>query len=292
MIPAALPVLNCPDGPCNSGFNSRAPREETRSSASAPASATLDKIHPRFQCPPSCAAQRTGAAASAANAIKIITNRGHPTGIVILPFDRMHARRTLVSFNGPSGNSLTDETFNEDYLARLREADAATEAHFSRYFTNVIWLKLRTKIRSPQLIQDIRQETLLRVIGIVRSGRGLDNPERLPAFVHTVCKNVMLEHLRSETRHPQIPEHAPDPVDQRVDVESSIVNDERKKLVKRILEELPERDRTVLRLVFLEEQDKSAVCRSLGVDAGYLRVLLHRAKSRFRKSLQNEDIEH
>ena len=187
---------------------------------------------------------------------------------------------------------MTDETFNEGYLARLRDADAATEAHFSRYFTNVIWLKLRTKIRSPQLIQDIRQETLLRVIGIVRSGRGLDNPQRLPAFVHTVCKNVMLEHLRSETRHPQIPEHAPDPADHRVDVEASIVSDERKKLVKRILEELPERDRTVLRLVFLEEQDKSAVCRSLGVDASYLRVLLHRAKSRFRKSLQNEENQH
>ena len=186
---------------------------------------------------------------------------------------------------------MSDETFNDDYLARLRDADAATEAHFSRYFTNVIWLKLRTKIRSPQLIQDIRQETLLRVVGIVRAGRGLDHPERLPAFVHTVCKNVMLEHLRSETRHPQIPDHAPDPADPRIDVEASIVNDERKKLVRRILEELPERDRSVLRMVFLEEQDKGAVCRTLGVDPGYLRVLLHRAKSRFRKSLENEESE-
>ncbi len=186
---------------------------------------------------------------------------------------------------------MTEETFNEDYLARLRDADAATEAHFSRYFTNVIWLKLRSKIRSPQLIQDIRQETLLRVIGIVRTGRGLDNPQRLPAFVHTVCKNVMLEHIRSETRHPQIPEHTPDPADPRIDVEASIVNGERQKMVKRILEELPERDRVVLRMVFLEEQDKSAVCSRLGVDPGYLRVLLHRAKSRFRKSLENEESE-
>lgn len=186
---------------------------------------------------------------------------------------------------------MPDEIFNEDYLARLRDADAATEAHFSRYFTNVIWLKLRSKIRSPQLIQDIRQETLLRVIAIVRTGRGLDTPERLPAFVHTVCKNVMLEHLRSETRHPQIPEHTPDPADTRIDVEASIVNDERKTLVKRILEDLPERDRLVLRMMFLEERDKSDVCRRLGVDPGYLRVLLHRAKSRFRKSLENEAAE-
>jgi RNA polymerase sigma-70 factor (ECF subfamily) len=52
--------------------------------------------------------------------------------------------------------------------------------------------------------------------------------------------------------------------------------------VREILDEMPERDRRILREVFLEERDKSAVCRDFGVDRDYLRVLLHRAKQGFK----------
>jgi RNA polymerase sigma-70 factor (ECF subfamily) len=45
---------------------------------------------------------------------------------------------------------------------------------------------------------------------------------------------------------------------------------------------MPERDRRLLREVFLEERDKDEVCRDFGVDRDYLRVLLHRAKQSFK----------
>ncbi len=40
-----------------------------------------------------------------------------------------------------------------------------------------------------------------------------------------------------------------------------------------------------MRLVFLEEADKVEACGRLGVGEDYLRVLLHRAKTRFRDKL-------
>jgi RNA polymerase sigma-70 factor (ECF subfamily) len=52
--------------------------------------------------------------------------------------------------------------------------------------------------------------------------------------------------------------------------------------VREILEQLSERDRRLLREVFLEERDKDEVCRDFGVDRDYLRVLLHRAKQSFK----------
>ena len=52
--------------------------------------------------------------------------------------------------------------------------------------------------------------------------------------------------------------------------------------VREILDEMPERDRRILRAVFLEEQDKDEVCRDFGVDRDYLRVLVHRAKIAFK----------
>jgi RNA polymerase sigma-70 factor (ECF subfamily) len=48
------------------------------------------------------------------------------------------------------------------------------------------------------------------------------------------------------------------------------------------LEQLPVKDRQLLRAIFLEEKEKDQVCREFGVDRDYLRVLLHRAKNNFR----------
>ena len=52
--------------------------------------------------------------------------------------------------------------------------------------------------------------------------------------------------------------------------------------VREILDGLSERDRRLIREVLLEERSKDAVCKEMGVDRGYLRVLLHRAKQAFR----------
>jgi RNA polymerase sigma-70 factor (ECF subfamily) len=52
--------------------------------------------------------------------------------------------------------------------------------------------------------------------------------------------------------------------------------------VREILLHLPERDRSLLKAVFLDERDRDEVCREFAVDRDYLRVLLHRAKQEFK----------
>jgi RNA polymerase sigma-70 factor (ECF subfamily) len=71
-------------------------------------------------------------------------------------------------------------------------------------------------------------------------------------------------------------------VETRPNALSIVISDDTRKLVRRVLDGLSERDRGLLRAVFLEERDKDEVCTELGVDRDYLRVLLHRAKSSFR----------
>jgi RNA polymerase sigma-70 factor (ECF subfamily) len=171
-------------------------------------------------------------------------------------------------------------SFDQDYLGRLASGDAVVEHHFSSYFGDLLSLKLRARIRSSQLIEDIRQETLLRVLRTVRKA-GVEYPERFGAFVCGVCSNVMKELLRWEMRHEGSASEF-EPADDRVDLEARLVNQQRRRQVDRILAELPEKDRELLRMFFLEECDKSEICKRLKVREGYLRVLLHRAKSRFR----------
>ena len=140
------------------------------------------------------------------------------------------------------------ETFDHEYVRLLTEGDPATERHFASYFSELIRIKLRSKLRSPHLIEEVRQETFLRVLNTLRRKDGLQHPERLGAFVNTVCNNVMMESLRAETRTNPYPEDGFDPVDTRVDVESELVTEERKKLVKTILAGLPEKQQELLRI--------------------------------------------
>ena len=152
------------------------------------------------------------------------------------------------------------------------------------HFSNAIRLSLRYRLRSWELIEDIRQETFLRVLNFVRSERSLDRPERLGAYVHSVCINVMMELLRASTRHPPIPEDAHELADRRSNPEGDVVTRERKEMVRAVLDGLAEKDRRILRAVFLEEMEKSEICSRFEVDRDYLRVLVHRAKNRFREA--------
>jgi RNA polymerase sigma-70 factor (ECF subfamily) len=187
---------------------------------------------------------------------------------------------------------LQFQAFDAPYLERLRAGDFRTQEHFVAYFTELIQLKLRARLRSPQAIEDVRQETFARFFTALRSPAGIRQPERLGAFVNSICNNVLLEQYRASSRAGSLEDEAadqlPDPV---IDVLGAVAARQMQGKVNEILDDLPERDRRILREVFLEERDKDEVCRDFGVDRDYLRVLLHRAKQTFKsvylKSLKN-----
>ncbi len=184
--------------------------------------------------------------------------------------------------NGASRAKRLEMTpFDADYIQRLVAGDPETERHFALYFGERLWLKLRTRVHSPQLIEDIRQETFLRVLRNLRAG-GLDRPESLGAYVNSVSNNVMLESFRSESRFCEMADEGSAMIDPQAGAHEAYVTRERKEQVAAVLEDMPKKDRDLLKAVFLQEQDKDEVCRGFGVDRAYLRVLLHRARIKFK----------
>ena len=175
-------------------------------------------------------------------------------------------------------------TFDEEYLRRLREGDARTESHFAAYFGELIYLKLRSHVRQRELLEDIRQETLCRVLKAVREKKnGIEDPRKFGAFVNGVCHYVTVELCRIEGRF-QPAENEPEPQDTRQDLDAPLIDDERRRQVKKVLSHLDSRDRKLLRAVFLEEAEPAEVCRQFHVGPDYLRVLVFRAKARFRQA--------
>ena len=177
-------------------------------------------------------------------------------------------------------------SFDRGYLERLRAGHPETERHFVSYFNDLLLIKLRARHLPMDAIEDIRQETFARVFKAVREESGIQQPERLGAFVNSVCNNVLFEYHRSSTRHGQMGDEAYEIPDRTIDLDGHLISEEAQKNVRRILEKLSQKDRQVIRAVLLEESDKDQLCRSLGVDRDYLRVLVHRAKQNFKSSFQ------
>ena len=175
------------------------------------------------------------------------------------------------------------QTFDASYVERLRAGDFRTQEHFVTYFGELIQLKLRSRLRSPQAIEDVRQETFTRFFVALRKEGSIRTPERLGSFVNSICNNVLLESYRASQRSGSIEdEEEKDLPAAAVDIFGAVAAKQMEEKVREILEELPERDRRLLREVFLEEREKDDVCRDFGVDREYLRVLVYRAKQSFK----------
>jgi RNA polymerase sigma-70 factor (ECF subfamily) len=178
---------------------------------------------------------------------------------------------------------LQFSSFDATYIDSLCAGDRPTEEHFVGYFTALLQLKLRSRLHSPQAVEDVRQETFARVLKALRNPGTLRQPERLGAFVNTVCNNVLFEHYRASSRSQSLDEEGqPEPAASGADALEMAADKEMKVKVREILLKMPQRDRLLLKAVFLDERDRDDVCREFGVDREYLRVLLHRAKQEFK----------
>jgi len=173
-------------------------------------------------------------------------------------------------------------TFDASYISNLCAGDLPTQEHFFGYFSELLQLKLRSRLQSPHAIEDVRQETFVRVFSVLRKG-GLRQPERLGAFVNTVCSRVLSEHYRSNSGGKSLNvEGRPELPDKSASALEIVVALQVKDKVREILLDLTPRDRSLLKAVFLDERDRDEVCREFGVERDYLRVLLHRAKQEFK----------
>ncbi len=206
--------------------------------------------------------------------LSLVAENGHPSPQVL------HCSPTPAA----RGKCLQFHSFDADYVERLRAGDFRTQEHFGAYFTALIHLKLRSRLTSRDAIDDVRQETFARVYAALREGK-IEHPERLGSFVNSVCNNVLLEQYRANARDGSLDDDDDEPKElpaQTAGVLDILAAKETEKKVREILDQLSERERRLLREVFLEERDKDEVCREFGVDRDYLRVLLHRAKQSFK----------
>jgi RNA polymerase sigma-70 factor (ECF subfamily) len=148
--------------------------------------------------------------------------------------------------------------------------------------------RLRLKLRYKVLyhvghncadVDDLVQESLARFYR-AQQRQSIRNTEEFGAFLNGVCRNVILEYRRKMRREPIADPDVPLP-DAGVRPEAEIL--EMRDSIDHGLNELAERDRLILRALYLEGREKEDICKQWGMSDAQFRVVLFRAKERFRR---------
>jgi len=152
--------------------------------------------------------------------------------------------------------------------------------------------RLRLKLRYKVLyhvghgcadVDDLVQESLARFIRAEQKQQ-IRNTEEFGAFLNGVCRNVILEYRRRMRREPNLDQDMPIP-DAGIRPEAEIL--EMRDAIDSGLAELAERDRAILRALYLEGKEKDEICREWNMSDSQFRVVLFRAKERFRRAYGN-----
>jgi RNA polymerase sigma-70 factor (ECF subfamily) len=179
-----------------------------------------------------------------------------------------------------------------DLVARIGlGARDAEEAMVRRYGPALLYL-LKRRTRDPELALDLRQDTFRVAIEKLRTSR-LDDPRRLAAYLRGVALNLWIAHQRKSSRRATTADS--DAIEEVADESGAgpfenVSREQVRDAVGVLLGELgTARDREILKRLYLEDEDKEAICVALGVDPGHFNRVLFRAKQRFRELLVKAD---
>jgi RNA polymerase sigma-70 factor, ECF subfamily len=181
----------------------------------------------------------------------------------------------------PDSAAIDPGQLDDAALARrIAGGDPRAEAElYRRLAPRVRFYGLR-HLRDEHAAADLVQQVLLLTLERLRAGR-LRRPEMLASFVLGTCRMTVLDLRRNHARRERLLETYADDLPAGA-AAAPRLDDER---LRRCLDALPEREKTVLVLSFYDEQPAARVAAETGLSAANVRVIRHRAVKRLRDCL-------
>src|SRR5262249_39111121 len=96
------------------------------------------------------------------------------------------------------------------------------------------------------VVEDIQQETFIRVFVCRRSDTGSRHPERIGAYVISACNNLRQEHYRAQGRNLSTEDTEIDPPDKILNFEKLVIAEEMNEQVREAVKSLAPRERDLI----------------------------------------------
>lgn len=168
-----------------------------------------------------------------------------------------------------------------DLVARIRRNDdTGMEDLYSILSKGVRYYFVREL--GPEDVEDRIHECFLQIVEAIRNDV-LREPERLMGFVRVVAQRQAFKQIDvriRNRRHCELDSSMP-LEDLRENPARAAGVQERQALAKRVLSELSQRDREILRRFYLDEESEKHICSEMQLTSTQFRLLKSRAKIRF-----------
>jgi RNA polymerase sigma-70 factor (ECF subfamily) len=199
---------------------------------------------------------------------------------------------------GPPDESVARESGTlQPSMSEKTNAGGGPGRHLSesdvRALEPVLRAVARRAVRDATAVEDLVQETLLSAI---RGLQRFDGRSELRTWVVSILSHKTVDHFRrSRTRREEITD---DPGEDDAGLltlgprtpETEMSQREALRVLERAIENLPEKERLAIVFCDIEGLERDEVCNVLGVRATHLRVLLHRARHRLRRALEDAGV--
>ena len=136
--------------------------------------------------------------------------------------------------------------------------------------------------------EDVVQETMLKVW----KGRSeWDKIDNIEAFCLTVCRNLSLDKMRHMDNQVQNIEQESEPADQSYSAnpEEQAVQHDRLQLVRKLISQLPEKQRTCMQLRDVEGKSYRDIANIIGISEEQVKVNIFRARQTIRERFQQAE---
>ena len=176
-----------------------------------------------------------------------------------------------------------DKEWSDAELARRigSGTDRAAEAELFRRMAPRIRLYGLRHLRDADASEDLMQQVLITTLEALRSSR-LREPEKLASFVLGTCRMTVLDLRRGSQRKECLLQQFGS--DLRAPVQPSMPQLDHEKLT-RCVQNLKERERTVVVMTFFDERTGAEVASFLRLSEANVRVIRHRAVQQLRQCM-------
>lgn len=182
---------------------------------------------------------------------------------------------------------------SEAIVAGINKGDREAETAMVEKFGRGLLYVLEKRTGDKERAKDIYQEALLIVLQKLRN-EPLSDPSKLAAYLHSTAINLHIGQVRKEIRQNTTTDtDLMETISLGSDNQYQALVEERAgEAISRLIDELNnERDRRILLLYYIQDNDKEEVCKELNLSHRHFDRVISRARLRFRELVEDRQDE-
>ncbi len=185
---------------------------------------------------------------------------------------------------------LKDSTLVKNYINGKENAiEILIHRHKQRVYSFIY-----SKVLNRDVTEDIFQDTFIKVINTLKKGAYNEEGKFLP-WVMRIAHNLVIDHFRRNVRMPKFEEQGDFSIfsvlsDSSLNAEKQLIQDQVESDLRRIIEELPEEQKAVLKMRIYQEMSFKEISENTGVSINTALGRMRYALINLRKVIDKHNI--